>query len=154
MPEFDVIVKDVPPQLVASMRRIVPSYQKAGPLFQDLYGYAMPLGAFDGTPAVIWHDEGFKDKDVDAEAVILLKRPIAASDTVKVYELPGTLAATLVFKGSYSRLSEPYAAMVKWMEESGYHHAGPVREVYLRMSQPVDPNDESYVTELQFPVAK
>jgi DNA-binding transcriptional MerR regulator len=154
MPDFDVIVKDVPPQLAASMRRIVPAYNQVGPLFKDLLSYALPLGAYDGTCVAMWHDAEFKDKDVDAEAIILLKRPIPASEQVRVCELPAIHAATYVFKGSYARLAEAYAIVAKWMEESGYKHAGPIREVYLKSSMPVRQDDESYVTELQFPVTR
>ena len=41
-----------------------------------------------------------------------------------------------------------------WIEANGYHIAGPNREVYLHCTSPVRQNDESYVTEIQFPVEK
>ena len=41
-----------------------------------------------------------------------------------------------------------------WMGANGYRAAGPARELYLKIGQPVRQDDESYVTEIQMPVEK
>ena len=101
-----------------------------------------------------WHDPEYKEHDVDGEAGIFLQQPIAERGRLKVYESPAMTVASLIHHGAYNRLSEAYDALLKWLEPNGYRTAGPARELYLVVSQPVRQDDESYVTELQVPVAK
>ena len=56
--------------------------------------------------------------------------------------------------GAFNTLNQAYSALVAWIEANGYRIAGPNREVYLHCTSPVRQNDESYVTEIQFPVEK
>ncbi len=56
--------------------------------------------------------------------------------------------------GAYNRLSEAYDALLRWVGSSGYIVAGPIRELYLQISMPVRQDDDSYITEIQVPVAK
>ena len=60
--------------------------------------------------------------------------------------------ATLVYKGPYEGISEPYNALGKWIEANGFQIAGPIREVYL--SDPAKTKLADYITEIQMPVLK
>jgi effector-binding domain-containing protein len=153
MPDYDVIVKNVDPQLVASLRDTLPSYQHVGQLFEELYTYLQRYGA-DGLGVAIWHDEGYKASDVDGEAVAYLKEPVPEGKRIKVYELPATQMASVIHHGSYNTFNKAYHAALKWIEVNGYEVVGPNREVYLYNTSPVQQDDPSYVTEIQFPVAK
>ena len=62
--------------------------------------------------------------------------------------------ASIIHKGAYNRLSEAYDSLLRWIGSNGYRVAAPIRELYLRNSQPVRQDDESYVTEIQVPIAK
>ncbi len=158
MPDYDVVLKQVEPQLVASVRRVVPNYQAIGTLYGELFGALGPTGALTTgqmpLTAALYHDEGYKEGDVDVEAVAFLKQPWPLTLPVKVYELPGGTMASLVHKGAYNRFSQAYEAMLKWIEANGYRIVGPSRELYLFAPQPVRQDDETCVTEIQFPVAK
>ena len=92
--------------------------------------------------------------NVDAEAGFYLKQKMPAADGVNVHELPEATMATTIHNGSYQRLPEAYDSLLKWVAENGYQVAGPIRELYLKISMPVRQDDESYVTEIQVPVAK
>jgi effector-binding domain-containing protein len=151
MPEYEVVVKYVEPQLVASVRDRLSSYGEIGRLFGELYGYLGPLGAA-GLGGSLWHDGEFKESDVDGEAIAFLSRPVPESGRVKVYELPGATVASLVHRGPYGAIDQAYAALMGWIEANGYRLAGPDREIYLKGGN--DPNDPSYVTEIQQPVEK
>ena len=153
MPNYDVIVKNVEPQLVASIRDTLPSYQHIGMFFEELYTYLQRYGA-GGLAVAIWHDEGYKASDVDGEAIAFLKEPVPESGRIKVYELPGVQMASVVHHGPYNTLSQAYDAALKWVEMNGYKVVGPTREVYLYNTTPVRQDDPSYVTEIQFPVTK
>lgn len=151
MPEYDVVIKKVAPQLVAGVRDRLGSYGEIGRLFGELYGYLGPLGAA-GLGGSLWHDGEFKESDVDGEAISFLARPVPEAGRVRVYELPAATVAALVHRGTYSSIDQAYAALMGWIEANGYRLAGPDRELYLQGGR--DPEDASYVTEIQQPVEK
>ncbi len=156
MPDYDVVIKQIEPQLVASVRDTLPNYPAVGRLFDEIYEYLARCGG-NGLAEVgvaIWHDEDYKTSDVDGEAVVYLKQPIPESERVKVYQLAGATMAAVVHKGAFNRLSQAYEALGHWTEANGYKIIGPNREVYLYCAQPVRQDDNSYVTEIQFPVEK
>lgn len=153
MPDYDIVVKQVEPQLVASIRRTIANYQAIGQLFDELMGYLARYNAF-GLTAALWHDNEYKASDVDGEAVCFIKNRVPETEQVKVYELPGTTVASLVYKGAYNSLSTAYEVLVKWIEANGYKICGDNRELYLHATQPITQDNESYVTEIQFEVTK
>jgi len=157
MPEYDVVIKRVEPQLVASVRNTLASYPDVGRLFNEVYGY-LALHGVKGTDligAAIWHnDDEYRTSDIDSEAAVFLKQAIPESERVKVYEIPAFTMASVVHKGAFNKFNLAYEAILRWIEGNGYRIVGPNREVYLYCTQPVRQDDESYVTEIQFPVEK
>jgi len=148
----EVVIKHVPAQWIASVRETIPNYPSVGKLYAEVAA-GLPAGSCI-TGVALWHDPDFRDHDVDAEAGFYLKHPIDASGRVKVHELPPETVASAMHHGAYDRLSEAYDALLRWVGSSGYAVAGPIRELYLQVSMPVRQDDESYVTEIQVPVAK
>ena len=148
----DVILKQVPAQWIASVRQTIPNYPAVGSLYGEVYS-ALPAGAC-GIGVAIWHDPEFREQDVDAEAGFYLKERVATSGRVQVHELPSVTVASTMHHGAYNRLMEAYDALLRWVGASGYSKIGPIRELYLQISMPVRQDDESYVTEIQVPVAK
>lgn len=153
MSSYDVVIKDLPAQTVAGVRDTIPTYQDIGPLFDELYTYLGRHSA-SGVAAAIYHGDGYKERDIDAEAVALLNAPVPASERVRVYQLPQATVASTIHKGAFNRFSDAYDAMLHWIEANGYRIAGECREVYLQINQPVRQDDESNVTEIQVPVTK
>jgi effector-binding domain-containing protein len=155
MPDYQIAIKKVEPQLIASIRDVLPAYghvgQLYGQLFQHLYGHG---GRPSGPTIYICHDQEYKEKDVDIEAGVPVARAIPGSDRVKVYELPGLeQAACTIYRGPYENIGEAYSAIMSWIESNGYQITGPDRELYL--TSPADTKDPAqYVTEIQFPVKK
>jgi len=148
-----VIIKTEEPQLVASIRRIMPRYDETGPLFGELYAYLAQCNV-NTLVGAVWHDEGYKEQDVDAEAVAYLKSPTPKTEQVKVYTLPAVTVASLIHNGAYNRFQQAYAAINAWIDSNGYRIVGPTRELYHYSTFPVTQDNESYVTEIQFPVEK
>jgi len=89
-----------------------------------------------------------------SEAVVYLKRPSPATEQFKVYELPAATMAYVVHKGPYNTFNQAYEAIGHWIETNGYTITGPIHEVYLYSTQPIRQDDDTYITEIQFPVAK
>lgn len=149
----DVVIKQVAPQWMASIREIIPSYPAVGKLYGELFGTLGPA-AFTGPCVALWHDHEYKEKDVDAEAGVYVRQPVTAKGRVGVRELPGETVASILHEGAYNRLSESYDSITRWIEANGYRPCGATREIYLKSSMPVRQDDESYITEIQVPVEK
>ena len=118
MPDYDVVIKQIEPQLVASVRDTLPNYPAVGRLFDEVYGYPARSGV-NGLEAVgvaIWHDDEYKTSDIDGEAAVLLKQPIPEDERVKVHQLPAATMASVVHKGAYNTLSQAYEAVGRWTQ--------------------------------------
>lgn len=152
----EVVLKEVPPQWIASLRENIPAYRTIGTLFRKLYGVLSPLGLEDlgGLGVALFHDNEFKEQDIDAEVGVYLKSPVPAHEPLQVYQLPQATVASIVHHGAFNRIGEAYEALLRWIETSGYRPAAPAREIFLHLSQPVSRDDESNVTEIQVPVEK
>jgi effector-binding domain-containing protein len=149
----NVVIKKMEPALVASIREVIANYTAIGPLYGEIYPYLSQHGAKPSYSGAIWHDQGYKESDVDSEAIVFIDKEIPSSDRIKVYELPGCeQMACYVHHGSYQTLTLSYNILLKWIEENAYQLTGPSRELYIQGGPEID--NESYITELQFPVVK
>lgn len=172
MSNYDVIVKKIEPITVVSIRDILPSYLEIEPitvvamreslpnylaverLFNELFSYLLQHGAKLGKYcAAIWHDPDYKESNIDGEAVIVIESPLPDNERVKVYQLPGweTMACT-VHHGCYKTINLAYNCLLAWIEANNYKIVGSNREFYIHSGSEQD--NESYVTEIQFPIEK
>lgn len=151
---YDVVIKSLPKQRIASVREVVPTYPAIGALYGKVAERMGPRMAQAGISVAIWHDQEHKDSDHDAEGGFLLRGDVPPVAGVDIYDLPEATAACTIHNGAYRRLAEAYDALLKWVAENEYQVAGPVREMYLHLVKPVRQDDESYVTEIQVPVRK
>jgi effector-binding domain-containing protein len=156
MPAYEVVIKQVEPQTVASLRQVIPVPQDVGKMFERLFTYlgqtsVKPMGA----PSAIWHDTEFREKDWDTEVFVSISEALPVGDGIKTIQLPGvaTMACT-VHQGSYEGFSDAYAALMGWIEANSYRVAGPMREIYLRGPGPTPTDPSTYITEIQVPVEK
>ncbi|MCU0541753.1 MAG: MerR family transcriptional regulator [Oscillatoriaceae cyanobacterium Prado104] len=153
MPNYEVVLKKIQPMTVASIREILPNYSAVGKLFDDLTDYLQQHGVKADSCAAIWHDTGYKETDVDGEAIVIVDKLLPGSDRIKFYELPALeQAASVIYQGSYNTIAESYNYLLSWIETSGYQIVGPNREIYIQGGPEQD--NESYVTEILFPVEK
>ncbi|RPH56247.1 MAG: MerR family transcriptional regulator [Chloroflexi bacterium] len=156
MSQIEVVIKKVEPQQIASVRDIIPTYAEQGGLWGELEGYlAMQRVRPVGACLTIYHDEEYKERDVDAEVC----EPIGSaapgeSRRVKVRTLPAAEVASAVHRGPYVTLGKSIQDMIQWLEANGYHITGPEREIYLQPGRNGSQNDPETVTEVQFPVEK
>ena len=149
----EVVLKDIGPQWIVSMRGVIPGFRAIGGLFGKFYRALGPL-ASQGMGAVLFHDREFKEQQVNVEVAVYLKQEVSVSEPLSVRELPRVTAASLVHSGAFNRMGEAYLAVLQWMDANGYRKAGPARELFLHVAQPASRDDESNVTEIQVPVEK
>ncbi len=154
MPNYEVVLKKAEPIKVAAIREILPNYGSIGGLYDELFVYFQQQGVKAGSYcAGIWHDCEYKESDVDGEAVISLDTEILSNERIKFYELPVVeKMACSIHKGSYNTMVPAYNSLLSWIEANGYKVIGSNREVYIVGGK--EQNNDSYVTEIQFPVIK
>jgi DNA-binding transcriptional MerR regulator/predicted transcriptional regulator YdeE len=149
----EVLLKELPPQWIVSLRESIPAYRAIGALFGKVHGILGPLGA-GGTGVALFHDKEFKDHGIDAEVGVLLKESVSVPAPLTAYELPAITVASIIHHGAFNRIAETSVAVLRWIEANKYQQAGPIRELFLRIAAPASRDDESNVTEIQVPVGK
>ena len=157
MPRHQTVLKSVAPQLVASVRSVVPTYsgQNISAMFGELIGFITSSEAkFAGPTMMIYNDPDYKEENADIEVAAIINKKVADSDKVKIYELPAIeKAASIVYTGPYEDMGEAYNDIMFWIASNNYKIDGLCRELYL-----VGPGDTSdptqYVSEIQIPVTE
>lgn len=161
MSDFDVRLKKVEPQTVASVRETIPDWEQVTPTFNRLFDEVIAYvsqnsGQMAGAPFDRWLDADLmpaqtRQTHLHVEACAPLRGAIPASDRVQVYEMEGAEAvAFTVLHGPFTLIGQAHEAVIRWAEANGRRICGPGREVYLHYERGGDPN--AYVTEIQYPV--
>jgi effector-binding domain-containing protein len=156
MSKYDVVIKKVEPLKVASLRGVVPTPPDQATLWQELEGYLAKQRDRPSGPCLsLYYDEEFKERDWDIEVCEPLADEIPPSKRVSVRVLkPVEMMACTVHEGPLEDLHVAYDAIMRWVDENGYHIVGPVREVYLKESKNISQTDPGAITEIQIPVEK
>lgn len=154
MATYDVVLKTLPPLLVASRRVTIPTNDQVpdylGLAFTEAYTYLKDHGAKDTGPCLaLWHQSADVLANEEAEAVVPIDRRIPSTERVQVYELPQQHVASAVHHGAFENFTQLHAAILTWIEDNGYRIVGPYREVYMH-HDPTTMADTA--TEVQYPV--
>ena len=156
MSQYDVVIKQVDPIMVACVRETIPTYSQQGSLWNALEGYLALHNVRPNDPCfTMYLDEEYKESNVDAMVCEPINVDLTESSRVKVQKLPGveTMACT-VHHGPFTTIGEAHNAILKWIEDNGYRVNGPEREIYLNPAKNGSQTDPKTVTEIQFPVEK
>jgi DNA-binding transcriptional MerR regulator len=127
--DYDILVKPVEPQIIASARGIIPitndPYQQCRELAFAVYTWISQQGG--------------------------MISGLFPPERVIVRELPGSSTmACLLHQGDYDGLWDAHIALMTWIEANGCYSVGPGRCVYLR----VPPQEGEPLTELQIPIER
>lgn len=163
---YDVIVRDIEPELAATYREVAADDDRIQEMFDMVEVY---VAQYDGAradkpPFSIYYDDEYREKDVDAEIAVPLRYAIPENESIRVRQLPRLAnVACVVHIGDYSAIYQAYNALLAWIEANHYQMTGPIREVYLRygadnlnfeLPQTYLADDANeYVTELQLSVS-
>lgn len=155
MPNYDVILKNVPSVRVASRRVTIPTNDEVPAYLDAAYGevwhHLNEQGAKPNGPALaLWHQSSEVLTNEIAEAAMPVDRDIPGSERVAVYELPPVQVASTVHQGAFENFSLAHAALLQWIEANHYRIVGPYREVYIQHSDTM----AEAATEIQYPVEK
>ena len=154
MSGYDVVLKKVESQKVATVRDVIPAYSEAGRLYGELFGTLGRNGIRPaGPPFAIYHDPEYKESDVDVEAGVPVIGSVGGDGRLRVWDAPAGEVASTLHVGGYDTIGHAYTALMAWIEANGLHIAGSNREIYLQGPDP-SRGPESYVTEVQIPVSR
>jgi effector-binding domain-containing protein len=162
LPNYDVILKQVEPILVASVRAILPNHSASGTLFPEVYQalgtHAVkalgPNPGEAGTTLVLWYNTEFKETNVDGAAAFIVRCRVPDNGRMRCHELPACTMAAAIHHGSYQTIGNAHQTILHWIDANGYRIVGADREVYLYNSMPIRLDNPTYVTEIQYPVEK
>ena len=153
---YDVTVKTIPERRVASVRQIIPCYEREGDLWGILMQETAGMHIQDGDPCLCsatFHDGEYKESNVDVEVQKTVRGDYPDTEHVKFKTMPAVQVASAVCKGSYDQLNEATADVVSWVESNGYVFDAP--SFFIYHVSPHETNDpEEFVTELCYPVRK
>ncbi|AIQ13053.1 MerR family transcriptional regulator [Paenibacillus durus] len=153
--DYTIALKSVPAYRVLSLRDIIPAYNAEGVLWEEISRFAEVSGIKMLQPCyAIYHDQGYKEHDVDVEVTLHIEGEAAETDRIRVKELEAEPQMAVLFhSGPFEEMSKAYHALGVWMSENGYGMAGPTRAIYHKGPWS-EKNPADYLTEIQVPVAK
>lgn len=100
----------------------------------------------DGKCMAVYHDKEFDPQNSDIELVLGVKDSAQADKMIS-----GGLCAVTTHYGTYSKLSEAYGAVTKWISENGYEIAAAPYEIYIKTQFDKIPV-EQWETKIFFPI--
>jgi effector-binding domain-containing protein len=165
-PPYDVLLRKVEPQTVATIRAMIGEGDSISDLFEEIEAYVGQFGARAvSPPLMIYHDADYQEQAQDIEVVIPIHADVPTTERVKVYTLEGSATtACIVHVGSYESMGRAFHLLLRWIEDNGYEIVGAMREVYLRFGADnvgyqlpdayLAESAAEFVTELQLPVRK
>lgn len=153
--KYEPIIKSLPECIVASMRRIAPSYDSYFDFIPKMGDEMRRQGAVCAAPAYcfnMYHDMEYKEKDIDVEVCEAVVDYCEDSEMVKYKKIDKVeKALCLLHKGPYSTLPEAYAFAMNWIQDNAYTLSGEPRESYIDGIWNKD-SEEEWLTELQLPI--
>lgn len=156
MMKYDVTVKTMPERTVASVRKVIPSYDQEGVLWNILMKETESLNMQEGDPCyclALFHDEGFKESDVDVEIQKSVKGSYKNTEQVVFKTVPAVEIASATYKGSYEQLTTVHQAVANWVWDNGYEFDNMMFCIY-HVSPGETQNPDEYVTEVCYAVKK
>lgn len=156
-PTMQVEVKELPPIRVAFARHVGP-YHECGKAWEALCLWAGPNGWFQ--PGVQFIGLCCDDPDVTPpdkiryDACLTVDESCKPEGEIGVQTIEGGLYAVTTHHGSYTKLSDTYAALCgQWIPQRGYEiRSAPSLEIYL--NDPNDTPEDELLTDVHVPLER
>jgi effector-binding domain-containing protein len=160
MPDYEVVLKRIEAQAVASARKVAPTFDDMHQFGREVHAALEQQGITPTGPSLnIYHHMGFLDRDMEIEvaapvaAEARIDIPLPAGERIISRVLPAVeVMACLTQQLTDDTIVQAYNAMGTWIQSNGYRIAGPSREI----CRPLDRGDETgaFLIEIQFPVER
>ena len=153
---YNVTLKTLPERYVASVRKVIPAYDQEGMLWNILMSETAALNlqpADNCYSLAVFHDEGYKESDVDVEIQGTVKGTYKNTENVVFKTVPAIEIASATYKGSYEQITTVNHAVANWVNDNGYEFNGAMFCIY-HVSPAQTQNPDELVTEVCYPVKK
>lgn len=153
---YNVILKTIPERYVASVRKVIPAYDQEGMLWEILAREMVAQNiqyTQDCNSLAVFHDEGYKESDVDVEIQMSVKGQYRDTADVVFKTVPAVEVASATYKGSYAQLTDVNHAVASWMKDNGYDFGNMMFCIY-HVSPGQTDCPEEYVTEVCYAIKK
>lgn len=161
---YEILIKAVPAQPVASIRQIVPTVGEMDyycrTMYQQLYAALARRGITPLQPEItLYHAEEYTEIDLDVETAVAIQpkhlQHAPHDDGPTFRELPASeLTAALIYEGPFGEMMPAILALLAYIGAHRHTAAGPMRELHL--SSPAHDADgvaqANPVIELQVPI--
>ena len=154
--EYSVTLKEMPQRTVASLRGIIPFYDKEGILWEKMMQELVPQNVQYAKPCnsiAVFHDKEHKEYDPDVEIQISVQGTYQNTENVVFKMVPPVLIASATYKGSYDQITAVNQAVANWVRDNNYEFADAMFTIY-HVSPAQTQNPDELVTEVCFPVKK
>jgi DNA-binding transcriptional MerR regulator len=149
---YDIMVKNIPAERVASLRATLPNHPAVASLFGELRAYQERHHLHATGWAAVWIDGEFRETDVSVDATFTTADVLPAHPQIREGELPAVeTMACVLHQGPMQAVGAAHMALFRWMEANGYGVAGPTRTLPLH---DVGPESAQGIIEIQYPVAR
>ncbi|MBQ8134616.1 MAG: MerR family transcriptional regulator [Clostridia bacterium] len=152
--KYDVILKTISERQVASVRKVIPSYNHEGTLWHILFKETDSMNMRLSEPpmhSAVLHDREYKENNVDVEVQVAVDGSYTDTENVHFKTEPEMQVVSITFKGAYSQFGDVYAQLAAWVNRNGYEFCGPMFDMY-HVSPHDTQNSEEFVTEVCCPV--
>jgi DNA-binding transcriptional MerR regulator len=155
MPNYEILLKNIDPQLVASYRSIVPLPHGFAQSHTRVATYLIQHHMASDSPALFRLYSTTQQRPdglyIDLEASLPLPSSLPGNDHITIQTLPGGLVASAIHTGYDLALGSVHSALHAWLKDNQYRLIAPPRHIRLRHDPHIPPSQ--YITELQFPIA-
>lgn len=153
---YKVEVKELPAMKVMAKRGIIPTYQDEGLLWKGLTSELSALDMKinypnDSKTMTVFYDDGYKEKDVDAEIRIQVSGNYQDTENIKFKTIDPMKVASVTFTGGYEHITEVCIHIATWISKHNHEIVGPDFSIYhVGYGQTQNPNE--FVTEICYPI--
>lgn len=154
--KYPVSIKTIPERRAATLRTILPSYNAVGMAWSTMMEETASMKLAPGHPCLVcelYHDEEFKEHDVDVEIQKTVQGEYADTEHVRFRTLPAVTVASTIHHGSYAGLYDAMCAVATWISKNGYTLDGAPFNIY-HVSPHETMDATQFVTEVCYPVRK
>jgi len=155
---YSATIKDLPECIVYSKKMTIPNYNAYFQVIPEI-GETIAKKYPDLKCAVpeycfVVHTDGeYKEENFNIEFCEAVDKLYPDFDDIKFKTINAAKVVSVMHKGAYTKLSEAYAYIFKWIEESGYIASDNPRESYIDGIWNKESEDD-WLTELQIPIVK
>jgi DNA-binding transcriptional MerR regulator len=165
--EYEVVIKSVEPQTIASRYGIIPTLedmpQHRHALYESLYQQLSHTQIKIVAPEMaLYHNTEYTEHDIHMEAAVTIssdaqvENELCLGEKLRIYELPAVEnMASIIYHGRHPDVPQVAIGLFTWMEANQHVPAGCFRELHpfwSELNQDVD--SDSVVFELQIPIQR